>query len=50
MAERYPEVPLPLPMDPIEARINGKFNKLTVYKQTNKYNESLGLEKVNFGC
>ena len=28
MAERYPEVPLPLPMDPIEARINEKFNQL----------------------
>ena len=28
MAERYPEVPLPLPIDPIEARINEKFNQL----------------------
>ena len=28
MAERYPEVPLPLPVDPIEARINEKFNQL----------------------
>ena len=28
MAERYPEVPLPLPMDPIEARIQEKFNHL----------------------
>ena len=28
MAERYPEVPLPLPMDPIEARIDEKFNQL----------------------
>ena len=28
MAERYPEVPLPLPIDPIEARIDEKFNQL----------------------
>ena len=28
MAERYPEVPLPRPVDPIEARINEKFNQL----------------------
>ena len=28
MAERYPEVPLPLLMDPIETRINEKFNQL----------------------
>ena len=28
MAERYPEVLLPLPIDPIEARINEKFNQL----------------------